>query len=71
MNIISGDADRYNHRIGNNDYSQPRALFNLFDASQKQRLFSNLAATTVSVPPSKRQGQASSAKSMQLREFKT
>jgi catalase len=22
---ISGDADRYNHRIGNDDYSQPRA----------------------------------------------
>ena len=32
---ISGDADRYNHRDGNDDYSQPRALFNLFDAGQK------------------------------------
>jgi catalase len=47
---ISGDADRYNHRIGNDDYSQPRALFNLFDAGQKGRLFSNLAAAMDGVP---------------------
>ena len=32
---ISGDADRYNHRDGNDDFGQPRALFNLFDADQK------------------------------------
>ena len=36
---ISGDADRYNHREGNDDYGQPRALFNLFDDGQKARLF--------------------------------
>ena len=24
---ISGDADRYSHRVGNDDFSQPRALF--------------------------------------------
>jgi len=47
---ISGDADRYNHRIGNDDYSQPRALFNLFDKAQKERLFSNLAAAMGGVP---------------------
>lgn len=47
---ISGDADRYNHREGNDDYRQPRALFNLFDAAQKQRLFSNLAAAMGGVP---------------------
>lgn len=47
---ISGDADRYNHRIGNDDYSQPRALFNLFDDGQKQRLFSNIAAAMKGVP---------------------
>lgn len=41
---VSGDADRYNHRVGNDDYSQPRALWNLFDAGQKQRLYSNIAA---------------------------
>ena len=47
---ISGDADRYNHRIGNDDYSQPRALFNLFDEGQKNRLFSNIAAAMDGVP---------------------
>ena len=40
---VSGDADRYNHRIGNDDYSQPRALFELFDEGQKSRLYSNIA----------------------------
>ncbi|MEN5279183.1 catalase-related domain-containing protein, partial [Brucella sp. TWI432] len=31
-------------------YSQPRALFNLFDDGQKQRLFSNIAAAMGGVP---------------------
>jgi len=48
---ISGDADRYNHRVGNDDFSQPRALFNLFDAGQRQRLFDNIAAAMAGVPP--------------------
>jgi len=39
-----GAADRNNHRDGNDDDRQPRALFELFDAGQKQRLFSNYAA---------------------------
>jgi len=47
---ITGNADRYNHRIGNDDYSQPRALFNLFDDGQKARLFSNIAAAMGGVP---------------------
>ncbi|MFV3076070.1 catalase [Niveispirillum fermenti] len=47
---ISGDATRYDHREGNDDYSQPRALFNLFDDDQKQRLFSNIAAAMDGVP---------------------
>ena len=47
---ISGDAERYNHRIGNDDFIQPRALFNQFDADQKQRLFSNIAAAMAGVP---------------------
>ena len=46
---ISGDADRYNHREGNDDYSQPRALFNLFDDAQKSRLFSNVAEAMAGV----------------------
>jgi catalase len=47
---ISGDADRYNHRDGNDDYSQVAALFRLFDSGQRQRLFSNIAATMRGVP---------------------
>ncbi len=47
---ISGDAARYNHRDGNDDFSQPRALFRLFDAGQKSRLFSNIAAAMRGVP---------------------
>jgi len=47
---ISGDADRYSHRVGNDDYGQPRALFNLFDAGQKQRLFANIAAAMDGIP---------------------
>jgi catalase len=40
---ISGDAARYDHREGNDDFSQPRALFELFDGDQRRRLFSNIA----------------------------
>jgi len=40
---ISGDGDRYNHRIGNDDYTQPGNLFRLFNDVQKQRLFNNIA----------------------------
>ena len=47
---ISGDADRYNHREGNDDYTQPGNLFRLFDDAQKQRLFSNIAAAMQGVP---------------------
>jgi catalase len=47
---ISGDADRYNHREGNDDYGQPRALFNLFDGAAKARMYSNFAAAMEGVP---------------------
>ncbi len=47
---LDGDADRYNHRDGNDDYAQPRALFNLFDNEQKQRLYGNIAAAMQGVP---------------------
>ena len=47
---LSGNADRYNHRIGNDDYGQVTALFNLFDAGQRARLFSNIAAAMGGVP---------------------
>ncbi|WP_370673538.1 catalase [Pleomorphomonas sp. PLEO] len=47
---ISGDADRYDHREGNDDYSQAAALFRLFDDGQRQRLFHNIAAAMAGVP---------------------
>ena len=47
---ITGNADRFNHREGNDDYVQVRALFNLFDAGQKSRLFQNYAEALQGVP---------------------
>lgn len=47
---ISGDADRYNHREGNDDFIQPRALWSLFDDAQKQRLYNNIADGMKGVP---------------------
>jgi catalase len=47
---INGDADHYDHREGNDDYSQPRALFALFDQAHRQRLFDNIAASMAGVP---------------------
>ena len=47
---ISGDAERYNHRDGNDDYKQVTALFNLFDAGQKARLFLNVAEAMWGIP---------------------
>jgi catalase len=47
----AGDyADRYNHRDGNDDFSQPRALFELMSDYQKEQLFSNIAAAMDTVP---------------------
>lgn len=47
---ISGDADRYNHREGNDDYTQPGNLFKLMNDSQKKQLFNNIAAAMDGVP---------------------
>ncbi|MDR3538343.1 MAG: catalase-related domain-containing protein, partial [Acetobacteraceae bacterium] len=47
---ITGDADRYDHRLGNDDYTQPGALFRMFDAGQRERLFANIAASMQGVP---------------------
>ena len=47
---ISGDADRYNHRDGNDDYIQPGDLFRLMTRSQQQQLFNNVAAAMAGVP---------------------
>lgn len=41
---IDGDAARYDQEIEDIDFVQPRALFEMFDNEQKQRLFKNYAA---------------------------
>jgi catalase len=47
---VSGAADRYNHRIGNDDYTQPGNLFRLMSPDQKRQLFDNIAAAMQGVP---------------------
>jgi catalase len=47
---ISGDADRYNHRDGNDDYTQPGNLFRLMSDDQKNQLFHNIAEAMGGVP---------------------
>ena len=46
---ISGDADRYNHRDGNDDYTQPGDLFRLMSPNQQQQLFNNIAGAMTGV----------------------
>jgi catalase len=40
---IEGAADHWNHRVDEDYYSQPRALFHLMTPAQKQALFDNTA----------------------------
>ncbi|MDR1615372.1 MAG: catalase [Campylobacteraceae bacterium] len=47
---IEGDANRYDHRVGNNDFSQAGALFNLMSDVQKEQLFNNIAESMNGVP---------------------
>ncbi|WP_343699275.1 catalase [Caulobacter sp.] len=47
---IHGDADRFNHRDGNDDYAQPGDLFRLMDPDQQRQLFDNIAAAMQGVP---------------------
>ena len=47
---ISGDANRYNHREGNDDYTQPGNLFRLMSDAQKKQLFQNIAEAMHGVP---------------------
>jgi len=47
---ISGDADRYDHREGNDDYTQAGNLFRLMSAEQQRQLFGNIAAAMQGVP---------------------
>lgn len=47
---VNGDGDRYDHRIGNDDFSQPGALFRLMNEDQKAQLFGNIARAMDGVP---------------------
>lgn len=47
---IAGPADRYDHRKGNDDYTQAGNLFRLMSDAQRQLLIDNIVATMKSVP---------------------
>lgn len=47
---LSGDADRYDHRRGNEDYSQPGDLFRLMTTDQKAQLIGNIVRSMKTVP---------------------
>jgi catalase len=47
---VDGLAKRWNHREGNEDYAQPRALFALMTADEKRRLFANMAGAMHGIP---------------------
>lgn len=49
---VDGDVGRYNHRDGNDDYTQAGDLFRLMDAEQKKRLCGNVAASMEGIPKS-------------------
>lgn len=47
---LSGDADRYDHREGNDDYGQAGALFRLMSNAQQALLMDNLTGAMTGVP---------------------
>lgn len=47
---VTGDIARYEYAEEMDVFTQPRALFNLFDDGQKQRLFGNIAEAMKGVP---------------------
>jgi catalase len=47
---LSGAADRYDHRVGNDDYTQAGNLFRLMPAAEKARLIANIVSAMGSVP---------------------
>jgi catalase len=47
---LEGDAARFNHREGNDDYTQPGNLFRLMTPEAQQRLFGNIARHMTGVP---------------------
>jgi catalase len=47
---IEGDADRYDHREGNDDYTQPGNLYRLMTPEARNRLHYNIARSMNGVP---------------------
>ncbi len=47
---LEGMADRHDHREGNDDYAQPRALHALMSEAERARLYANTAAAMAGVP---------------------
>jgi catalase len=47
---LSGDADRWDHREGNDDYTQPGILFRLMAPDARERLMDNIAEAMQGVP---------------------
>ncbi|MGH8780604.1 catalase [Paraburkholderia sp.] len=48
--LAAGTVDHYDHREDDDYYSQPAALFRIFDAAHRQRLFANVARSINGVP---------------------
>ena len=47
---ITGDADRYDHREGNDDYTQAGNLYRLMPKDERQRLHKAIAGAMSGVP---------------------
>ena len=47
---LAGNADRYDHRCGNDDYTQPGNLFRLMTHEQRERLMDNIRDAMQGVP---------------------
>lgn len=47
---LSGNANRYNHRDGNDDYRQPGDLYRLMPKEAQARLYQNIAESMQGVP---------------------
>lgn len=47
---LNGAADRYDHRAGNDDFSQAGALFRLMAPAERDRLMDTIAAAMAGVP---------------------
>ncbi|MGE3919641.1 MAG: catalase [Gammaproteobacteria bacterium] len=63
---ISGDADRYDHRVGNEDYKQAGDLYRLMSEDQKSQLIDNIVRSMKPVPKTIQQKQVEHFKKADL-----